>query len=92
MMIQCSDNSRIISRTGPHVQRTRKKAGCIAYAFAADVSDPGIIRLSEAWRDLKSLEAHLADDEFQAVQQETVKLRILERNVQRYKVSSTTDI
>ncbi len=51
-----------------------------------------MIRLSEAWHDLKSLEAHLADVEFQAVQRETVKLRILERNVQRYEVSSTTDI
>ena len=74
------------------MQRTRKKEGCIAYAFAAGVPGPGMIPLSEAWHDLKSLEAHLADVEFQAVQRETVKLRILERNVQRYEVSSTTDI
>lgn len=92
LKIAAEDRDAFVKLLQPHVQRTRKKAGCIAYAFAADVLDPGIIRLSEAWRDLKSLEAHLADDEFQAVQQETVKLRILERNVQRYEVSSTTDI
>ena len=51
-----------------------------------------MIRLSEAWRDLKSLEAHLADDEFRGVMMEVAKFRILERSVQRYEVSSTTDI
>jgi quinol monooxygenase YgiN len=92
LKVVAEDRDAFVKLLQPHVQRTRQKEGCIAYAFASDIPDPSIIRMSEAWRDLKSLETHLADDEFQAVLTETSKFRIVERNVQRYEVSSTTDI
>jgi quinol monooxygenase YgiN len=92
LRIAGEDRDTLVEMLKPHVQRARKKDGWIAYTFAADALDPCIVRWSEVWRDLNSLETHLADDEFQAMRKETVKLRILERNVQRYRVSSTTDI
>ncbi len=74
----------------PHLQRRRKKEGCITCAFPADILDPGLIGLREVWRDLKSLEVHLADAEFQGLHEEIVRFRIAERNLQCYEVSSTT--
>ena len=46
----------------PHARRTleatRQEKGCILYAFAEDVLDPGLIRIVERWTDWASLEAH----------------------------------
>jgi quinol monooxygenase YgiN len=75
-----------------HVPRVRKKDGCVAYVFAADVLDPDVVRMSEVWRDLRSLEAHLADDEFQGVLKELAQIEFIERSVQRYDVSSVAEI
>jgi quinol monooxygenase YgiN len=69
-----------------------KENGCIAYAFAVDVVDPNVARMSEAWRDQQSLETHLADDDFQGVRKELMRIEFIERSVQRYNVSSVTDI
>jgi len=37
---------------------SRAEDGCLHYAYAHDVIDPGLIWVSEAWRDAASLEAH----------------------------------
>lgn len=42
------------------VAETRKEDGCIRYAFAQDVVDPGVMHISEAWRDRECLAAHAA--------------------------------
>jgi quinol monooxygenase YgiN len=86
------DREAFVKVLQAHVPRVRAKDGCIAYAFAVDVVDPDVVRMSEAWRDQRSLETHLADDEFQAVQKELVHIEFIERSVQRYDVSSVTDI
>lgn len=40
------------------VEATRQEDGCILYAFAEDVVEPGTIRIVERWRDWPALEAH----------------------------------
>jgi len=87
-----TDREAFVKVLQTHVPRVRKKNGCIAYAFAVDVVDPNVVRMSEAWRDRQSLEAHLADDEFRGVQKELAHIKFIERSVQRYDVSSVTDI
>ncbi len=37
---------------------SRAEAGCIEYAYAFDVIDEGLVRVSEKWRDREALEAH----------------------------------
>jgi quinol monooxygenase YgiN len=37
---------------------SRGEDGCIAYAYAQDVFEPGLIRVSEVWRDQAALDAH----------------------------------
>jgi len=41
------------------VTATREKDGCIAYDVAEDPFDPGLIRFSESWPDMATLQAHL---------------------------------
>ena len=90
--VASKDREAFVKVLQAHVPRVRKKDGCIAYAFAVDVVDSNIVRMSETWRDQQSLETHLADDEFQGVQRELVHVEFIERSVQRYDVSSVTDI
>jgi quinol monooxygenase YgiN len=37
---------------------SRAEEGCIEYAYAEDVAEPGLIRVFEAWRDQACLDAH----------------------------------
>jgi quinol monooxygenase YgiN len=39
---------------------SRAEDGCLAYSYAVDVQDPGLIRVFEAWRDQAALDAHFA--------------------------------
>jgi quinol monooxygenase YgiN len=40
------------------VAASRAEGGCIEYAHAADVSEPGLMRFFEIWRDQAALDAH----------------------------------
>jgi quinol monooxygenase YgiN len=44
------------------IAASRAEPGCIAYAYAEDVLEPGLIHIAEAWRDEESLAAHFKAD------------------------------
>ena len=37
---------------------TRREAGCLTYAYAFDVEEGGLVRVSEEWESRAPLEAH----------------------------------
>ena len=41
-------------------QATRQEAGCLKYAFSVDISDPGMVRVTERWATIHAIKAHLA--------------------------------
>ena len=49
----------LLPRLHDLVETTRERDGCIAYDVAEDPFDRGLIRFSELWPDMASLEAHL---------------------------------
>jgi quinol monooxygenase YgiN len=42
------------------VQATNQEDGCLHYAFAQDIADPDLIRISERWESQEALAAHSA--------------------------------
>jgi quinol monooxygenase YgiN len=64
IQVATKDRDGFLAVLHDNVPRVRRKDGCIAYAFAVDAPDPNLLRMSEVWRDLAALNAHLADDEF----------------------------
>ncbi|NWG53812.1 MAG: antibiotic biosynthesis monooxygenase [Hydrogenophilaceae bacterium] len=40
------------------IAATRAEDGCIAYTFAEDVLEPGLIHIIERWRDQAAITAH----------------------------------
>jgi quinol monooxygenase YgiN len=43
----------------PIIAATRKEEGCIAYAYAEDIGDPGLFRINEAWASQETFAAHI---------------------------------
>jgi len=41
-------------------EATRREAGCLKYAFSVDLSDPGMVRVTERWESIDAIKAHLA--------------------------------
>lgn len=42
------------------IEASRAEPGCLAYSYAEDVLEPGLIRVSELWQSREQLDAHLA--------------------------------
>ncbi len=41
-----------------NVESSRKEAGCEAYSYAIDLTEPNLLRIIEMWRDEAAVDAH----------------------------------
>src|SRR5437762_1794108 len=52
-----------LERFKPHMRAmlaaSRAEVGCLAYSYAEDVTEPGLIHVFETWRDQAAIDAHL---------------------------------
>ncbi len=42
----------------PVIAATNAEDGCIHYAFAEDIGEPGLVYVSERWRDQEAIDRH----------------------------------
>ncbi len=68
------------------IEATRLEDGCIKYAFAEDVLDPGLIHISELWRDQAALEKHAASAHMGEWRKAGRELGVGERDLRIYEV------
>jgi quinol monooxygenase YgiN len=71
------------------IEASRAEQGCLSYAYAQDVLEPGLIRVSEAWADRGALERHFAAEHMKRWQQERAALDMTERRVTAHQVESS---
>jgi quinol monooxygenase YgiN len=80
----------------PHLEAviaaTRLEDGCLAYSYAVDVEDPGLIRVFEHWRDQPSLDAHFTSPHMIAWQAVRVQHGFHDRQISSHDVSATRRI
>jgi quinol monooxygenase YgiN len=69
------------------IAASRAEPGCLAYAYAEDVLEPGLLRVNEAWESRAALAAHFAAPHMQAWQRERAELGMSGREVTAYEVS-----
>jgi len=69
------------------VEGSRAEVGCIDYAYAEDLLEPGLFRVSEAWTDRAALAAHFHTPHMQEWLKERADFGITERQVTAYEVS-----
>ena len=68
------------------IEASRAEAGCIAYSYAEDVLDAGLIHVSELWRDPAALDAHFATEHIAAWRAAWPDLGIADRKLTVYEV------
>jgi quinol monooxygenase YgiN len=50
--------ANVKAAAAPFIAASRAEPGCLHYAFAQDVDEPGTLHIIERWRDAAALEAH----------------------------------
>lgn len=63
------------------IAATRAEDGCLLYAYSRDMIDPGLVRVSEKWRDRAALDAHLQAPHMKVWGQERASLGLSERDI-----------
>ena len=66
---------------------TRKEPGCITYAFSTDVSNPNVIRVTERWKSLDDIKAHMASPHMAQFQQDVMSLQPTSLTVKAYEAN-----
>ncbi len=74
------------------IAASRSETGCIAYSYAEDIFDAGLIHVSEAWRDRQALDAHFASTHLKDWRSTWAMLGIGERNLTLHKVDQSEPI
>jgi quinol monooxygenase YgiN len=74
------------------IAATRAEAGCELYAYAEDVLDPGLIRVSELWHSRAHLEAHMQTPHMAEWQSERAALGLSERAITVYEADAGTPL
>ena len=76
----------------PHMlamlEASRAEDGCIAYSYAEDVAEPGLIRVFEAWRDEAALDAHFATAHMAAWRGHWPAFGVSDRQLRAYDVAA----
>ena len=71
-------------------EATRREAGCISYAFYADMVDPGTFFIFEEWESDAALAAHFQSEHMARFQQQAAALVAAPPSITRYTVESAT--
>ena len=68
------------------IDASRAEAGCLLYAYGADLAEPGLYRVSELWESREALDAHFAAPHMRQWQEEREALGMIEREMWVYEV------
>ena|SRR5260221_14425451 len=77
-----------IEEARPHmrvlIETTQKEPGCLLYAWAEDVLEPGLIRMIEHWQDWPSFVAHDQSPHAAKWKAALAKMGLLDRDMWAY--------
>lgn len=71
---------------------SRAEDGCLAYSYALDVEDPGLLRVFEIWRDGPAFEAHTRAPHLAEWRAAWPAIGLSDRRLVRYEVSGQTPL
>ncbi len=74
------------------MRATRKEAGCIHYAFSADVEDPARFHIIEHWESEEALKTHFGASHMATFQAALGGLGVKGLDVQRYDIAAVRPV
>ncbi len=82
-----------VARFRPRMQEmilaSRAEDGCIDYAYAEDVIDPGLIRVFEVWRDQDALHAHFNTSHMASWRAVFPEFGVTDRRLNSHEIAAT---
>ncbi len=87
-----SDIPEFIRSCAASAAETVKEAGCVYYYMARDIVQPDLFRLSEAWIDEASHDAHLKSPHLERNLREVGGLTLKAVTLKRYHVTNEEDL
>ena len=76
----------------PHMQAmleaSRAEDGCVAYSYAEDVVEPGLIHVFEVWRDQAAIDAHFASPHMATWRSHWPSFGVSDRRLFAYEVAA----
>ncbi|MEL7198643.1 MAG: putative quinol monooxygenase [Pseudomonadota bacterium] len=83
---------RDIDAARPHmlamIAASRQEDGCIDYAYALDLTDPGLVRVHERWRDRNALNRHLDTEHLKAWRSAWDDIGVTDRSLRLYEAEA----
>ena len=74
------------------IEASRAEPGCIAYVYAEDVLQPGLVHVIERWVDGAALDRHFASAHIRQWRAEWPSLEIGERRLTAFDVSGSRPV
>ena len=74
------------------VEASRAEDGCLTYGYAEDVLEPGLVRVTEVWRDQAAVDFHFATPHLAAWRAQWPGLGISERRLFAYEAGDPTPL
>ena len=74
------------------VTASRAEDGCLEYAYSEDLLVPGLVRVTEIWRDREALKAHFLTPHMAAWRAVFPELNITDRNLSLYEAGEPEPI
>lgn len=74
------------------IAASREEPGCLAYCYAEDILDPGLIRVSEAWVSGEVLANHFEAPHMQQWQVEREELGMTQREITMHAVKNSVPL
>jgi quinol monooxygenase YgiN len=56
-----------LERVNELVEASLKEEGCVSYGLYQDVNDSEVVTMMEEWKDMASLEKHMASEHFKRI-------------------------
>lgn len=72
------------------IAATRGEPGCMAYSFAEDLVEPGLVRIYEEWRSLDDLKAHGKAAHMAPWRAALAEIGVVARDLKRYEAGEAT--
>jgi len=73
------------------IEASRAEEGCIAYSFAEDLLEPGLIRIFEAFRDREAQQVHAQSEHMKDWRASWPALGIGERQITHYEITRAVE-
>ena len=83
-VIRIADLARARPAMEGMIRASRAEVGCIDYAYAVDLLDPGLVRVSERWESRAALGAHLASAHIQVWRALGPEIGVSDRQLRMY--------